>query len=340
MESTVNESMNESFTETYQQISPYATYFKMSVLFLGTPTVIITASFIIYIIMKNERLQTKNNYFLINLLVSDIILVFTNCSIHGILIILYQFDIDIDAHCFTIIMLTLIPVLANKLCFLPVVVDRLLFVALPFDYKLVVTNKVVTITISTLWLVAVCLTVVIVTTTALMYVPPLGDCTSTQSSHLLLQIATAGPQLITVLVVIITSIYFRYKIYKSNKFFKRTYTNTVEKRKAISAGILLDKLWKEVKPTVTVLIVGGVDGLFNLLVPVIWASGRLVFTEDPYLRRTYTLEIVLLLQLCQALSHSLTYGIHNRDIRKYLHEYKKKIFMKRSKVITLRRELQ
>lgn len=339
MESTVNASMNGSFTTTYQQLSPYATYFKMSVLFLGTPIVIIIASLIIYIIMKNERLQTKNNYFLMNLLVSDILLVFTNCSINGMLIIMYLFDVDIDVNCIMIVTLTLIPALANKLCFLPVVIDRLLFVALPFDYKLVVTNKLVVITISTLWLVAVCLTVVIVTGNTLVYVPPLGDCISTSSNHLLLRIATAGPQLITVLVIIVTSIYFRYKIYKSNKFFKRAYTNTVERRKAISAGILLDRLWKELKPMATVLIVGGVDGLFNLLVPIIWITGRLVFTEDPYLRSTYTLEIVLLVQLCQSLSHSLTYGFHNKDIRKYLHEYKEKIFIKRSKVISLRREL-
>ena len=155
MESTVNASMNGSFTTTYQQLSPYATYFKMSILFLGTPIVIIIASLIIYIIMKNERLQTKNNYFLMNLLVSDILLVFTNCSINGMLIIMYLFDVDIDVNCIMIVTLTLIPALANKLCFLPVVIDRLLFVALPFDYKLVVTNKLVVITISTLWLVAV-----------------------------------------------------------------------------------------------------------------------------------------------------------------------------------------
>ena len=54
MESTVNENVNGSFTKAYQQLSHYATYFKMSVLFLGAPTVIIAGSLVIYIIMKKE----------------------------------------------------------------------------------------------------------------------------------------------------------------------------------------------------------------------------------------------------------------------------------------------
>ena len=339
MESVVNESMNGSFIENDQQLSPYAIYFNMTVLILGTPTVILAALLMIYIIMKKKRLQTKNNIFLINLFISDILLVFTHCSINGTLILLCLFAVDVDVDCAAIIIPTLIPALANKLCFLPVVFDRLLFIALPFDYKRVVTNNVVIITICTIWLLVVFLTVVIVISTTTTYLPPLGYCIATGNT-LLLRISTAVPQLATVLGVIITSIYFRYKIFKSNKFFKEnTYTNTVERRKAISAGLLLDTLWKELKPTLSVLIMGGVDGFFNSLVPIIWLGGRLVFIEDPHLRKVYTKVIIILVQFCQSLSHSLTYGIHNRDIRKQLREYKKKIFIKRSKVIDLRREV-
>ena len=218
---------------------------------------------------------------------------FTYCSISGTLILLYLFAVDVDVDCTAIFILTLIPALANKLCFLPVVFDRLLFIVLPFDYKRVVTNNVVISTICTIWLVIAFLTVVIVISTTTTYLPPLGNCIATGNS-LLLQTFTVVPQLATVLGVIITSIYFRYKIFKSNKFFKEnTYTNTVERRKAISAGLLLDTLWKELKPTLSVLIMGGVDGLFNFLVPIIWLGGRLVFTEDPYLRKVYTKIIII-----------------------------------------------
>ena len=333
MESTVNESVNGSFTESYQQLTPYASYFKLSFLFLGTPIVIIPALLIIYAIMKNEKLQTKKNIFLSNLLITDIVLVFSNC-INGILIILYLFDVEVDANCTVIATLTLIPTLADKLCFLPVVVDRLLNIAFPFDYKQIMTNKAVAITIATLWLVTVSSAVIIATNSTLLYLSPLGDCVVT-SNHTVLLIITAGPQLATVLVMVITSIYLRYKIYKTKKVFQRTHTNAAERKKAISTGILLDKLRKELKPTISILMMGGVDGLLNLLEPIIWLGGHLVYIQDPRLRQLNIRVVTLLVQLCQSLSHSLTYGFYNKKIRKYLCENKEKLFKKRSKVIIL-----
>ena len=339
MESTVNESVNGSFTESYQQLTPYASYFKLSFLLIWTPAVIVPALFVIHVVLKNEKLQTKKNFFLINLLITDIALVFSRCIINGTLIILHLFDVDLDVNCIVIVILTLIPALANKLCFLPVVVDRLLNIAFPFDYKQIMTNKVVAITIATLWLVTVSITIIIVTSHTLLYLPPLGDCVVIDN-HTLLRIIIVGPQLTTALAIIITSIYLRYKIYKSKKFFERTHTNAVERRKELSAGILLDMLRKELKPTISILMMGGVDGLLNLLMPIIWLGGRLVFIQGPHIRQMYSQLITLLVQLCQSLSHSLAYGIYNKKIRKYLCEYKKKIFLKRSKVITLKRETQ
>ena len=333
MESTVNETINSFFPQAYQQISPYATYFKMSVLFLGTPIIIIPALLVIYIIMKNKKLQTKRNFFLINLLITDIVLVFSNCLISGTLMILYLLDVDIEPNCTVIFMLRIIPALANKLCFLPVIVDRLLYIAFPFDYKRIMTNKVVAITIITFWLATVCIIIPIATNLTLLYLPPIGDCINVDNS-ILLRLVLVGPQLVTVLAIIITSIYFRYRVVKSKKFFERTHRNAVERRKAISAGTLLDKLRKELRPTISVLIMGGVDAMFNLLTPVIWAATRLVFT-DPHIRRLNTQLIILIPQLCQSLSHSLTYGIYNKEIRKQINKFRKNIFLKHSKIITL-----
>lgn len=124
-------------------------------LFLGTPIVSIPALFIIYVILKNEKLQTKNNAFLINLLVSDIILVFSNLIVKSTLIIMHLFGMNIGVNCVFMRLLNLVTGLGNKMCFVPVVVDRLLYIALPFSYKKIMTNKMVIITVSVLWLVTV-----------------------------------------------------------------------------------------------------------------------------------------------------------------------------------------
>ena len=93
-----------------------------------------------------------------------------------------------------------------------------------------------------------------------LYQPPVGNCllatTQIQAFPIILWI--------TALVVIVTiySIYFCYKIYKSNKFFNIVHTTT-EKRQ----GNHCRKSYKkELNSTVSVLIVGGIDGLFNLLI--------------------------------------------------------------------------
>lgn len=308
----------------------------MLMLLLGIPMVTAPALFVIYVILKNEKLQTKNNVFLINLLVSDIILVLTKLTVRGTLIILYLCGVDIDANCFFIGSLNLFTGLASKINFLPVVIDRLLYVALPFAYKRIVTNKVVTVTIIILWLTTACLSAATAVNATLSYQPSLGDClivTNQIRAYLIIQ-------MITVLVIIVTSIYFRYKIYKSNKFFNGLHATAAERQKAITAGKLLEKLQKELKSTVSVLIVGGVDGLLNLLVPLIWMGGQFIFTQNPLVRQAYIRMVIYLVQICQSSSHPLTYGVYTKDIREYLYKYKDRYFPKRSEVVVLNKKIQ
>ena len=167
-----------------------------------------------------------------------------------------------------------------------------------------------------------------------LYQPDIGYCL-----RIITQIPTFPIILwITVVVIIITSIYFRYKIYKSNKFFNSVHTTAEQRQKAITAGKLLEKLHKELSSTVSVLIVGGIDGLLNLLVPLIWLGVEFVFTQNLLAKLVYTRMLLHLVQILQSLSHPLTYGIYSKDIRECIYKYKDRYFPKRSKVIVLNRE--
>ena len=169
------------------------------------------------------------------------------------------------------------------------VVDRLHCTSV-YLYKRIVTNKVVAMTIIVLWI----MTVVTAINQPSLYQLPVGNCllatTQIQAFPITLWI--------TALVVIVTiySIYFCYKIYKSNKFFNIVHTTT-EKRQGNHCRKLLEKLQKRVKFYCICFdkIVGGIDGLFNLLMPLIWLGEQFVFTQNPLVRQVaiYTNAIIL-----------------------------------------------
>ena len=160
----------------------------------------------------------------------------------------------------------------------------------------------------------------------------LGDCTITggiagNPIFFLIPIS----EIVVTIIIIATSAYLRHKIIKSNKMFNMPRRNAADERKATRAGQLLEALEEQLKPTMSVLIVGGIDGLFDLLSPMIYFVTVLM---NPTALE-YVIEFVISpLVFLQMLSHVLTYGMYNKNIRKEFCAYTE-IGSKRSKVITL-----
>ena len=77
MEAPINntvsdQSSNESSEDIFPDVLLFATYLKMFLLLLATPTITVPASMIMHVIWKNERLHTKYYFLVTNLLVTDI----------------------------------------------------------------------------------------------------------------------------------------------------------------------------------------------------------------------------------------------------------------------------
>ena len=78
----------------------------------------------------------------------------------------------------------------------------------------------------------------------------------------------------------------------------------------------LHKFQKQIKTTVSLLILGGVDGIINLLTMAILI---IMIRFLPLSIHSYLLQFVIYPILCvQLMSHSLLYGIYMKDIRKKL----------------------
>ena len=127
--------------QSTMEIPEYLSYAMLCFVSLSIPMVIIPALYAIVFVVKNTRLQTNNNIFLINLLLTDIGFAVILWSTNGVLTILYLLGINVDPDCNLILIPVMILVVANKLMFIPLCVDRFIHIAYPFSYKRIVTTK-------------------------------------------------------------------------------------------------------------------------------------------------------------------------------------------------------
>ena len=170
---------NNEVDQAVSDVPEYASYTMLFIMSMSIPVVIVPALSAIVIIVKNKKLQTNNNIFLINLLLTDVGIALACCT-NGLLTTLYLLGVDVGVDCTLLVTSLMILVIANKLMFIPMCVDRFIHIAFPFSYKRIVTTKVIMITIITLWMVSTVILISLYINVPLHYMPSLGVCRSTQ----------------------------------------------------------------------------------------------------------------------------------------------------------------
>ena len=317
--------------QTAVAIPEYVSYIKLCMLLFSIPVVIVPALWAIGTIVKNKKLQTHNNIFLINLLLTDVAVAVVQWFTEGFLTVLYLLDVNVDPDCRIIIIPLGISWLANKLMFLPTCVDRFIHIAFPFSYKRIVTTKRIMTTIITLWMVIIVITVSAYINEPFDYIPSVGVCKRKQTNILQLLIFLFT-LFISIALITITSIYLRYRIIKSNNFFHSVKRNAAQQRKSHKAGRLAEILQEQIKPTLAVFRVGGIDAVLDILFALI--SVLISFFSPsgtmPFIVATQFVAIPI--QYLQSVNHALVY---NPDIREKIIGCIR-MRNKRSKVITFR----
>ena len=321
--------------QSTMEIPEYLSYVMLCFVSLSIPMVIIPALYAIVFVVKNTRLQTNNNIFLINLLLTDIGFAVILWSTNGLLTILYLLGINVDPDCNLILIPVMILVVANKLMFIPLCVDRFIHIAYPFSYKRIVTTKAVMITIISLWIAAVVVTTFIYLNEPFEYIPSLGVCKPNQTNIpglLILFLCFFIP----IVLITVTSIYLRQRIIKSKNFFHSVKRNAAEERKSKRAGRLAEILQEQVKPTLSVFFVGGIDGVLDILTVVIAAVASFLSPSSTIAFIISAQFTGILIQYLQSANHALVY---HGDIREKMTGCTCiTMGKKRSKVIVLHRE--
>ena len=203
--------------QTTTVVPEYVSYTMLFFVSMSILVVIIPSVLAFVVIVQNTRLQT--NFFLINLLFTDIGIAVVLCCYNGLLTVLYLLGVNVDVDCRIILMPAMTLVIANKLMFIPMCVDRFIHIAFPFSYKRIVTTKAIKITIMTLWMVAIVVSIsLFIEPYPFDYIPSLGICRRNQLNIPALLILLLC-LLIPIVLITTRSIYLRYRIIKSNNFF-------------------------------------------------------------------------------------------------------------------------
>ena len=326
-------SADDVVNQTAATVPEYLSYTMLCIVLMSIPVVIVPALWAIVIIVKNKKLQTNNNIFLINLLIADVGLAVVILYIGGLLTVLYLLGVNVDVDCRITVIPVMIFVIASKLMFIPTCVDRFIHIAVPFSYKRIVTTKAIMATIITLWMITIVITIFIFINEPFEYIPSIGICRLTQTNIPLLLILMLC-FFIPIVVITITSIYLHHRIIKSKNFFHSVKRNAAQERKSNKAGRLAEILQEQVKPTMAVFRVGGIDAVLDILTAVIAA---VIFLVSPSSTVVFIVTVQLIgipILYLQSANHWLVYNI---DIREKMIDCIR-ARNKQSKVIVLHRE--
>ena len=317
--------------QTTTVVPKYISYAMVFSVLLSIPLAIIPALSAIVVIVKNKKLQSNNNIFLINVLLTDVGIAVTLLYTNGLYTVLYLLNVNIEVNCRILLIPFTLILIANKLMFLPMCVDRFIHIAFPFLYKRIVTTKAIMATIITLWVLSIIATSIISYfngPNAYEYMPSLGICKPIQVNTpqvLILLLCFFIP----ILVITIKSIYLCQWIIKSKNFFHSVKKNAAQERKSDKAGRLLEILQEQVKPTLAVFRVGGIDAVLDILISLLLSIGSL----STGMVTLVTVQLIgFQMQYIQSVNHFLVY---NCDIREKLIGCKR--VKKCSKVITMQR---
>jgi len=315
-----NQSSSQFSNDTLPDVSLFATYLKIILLLMVIPAVIISAGLVIHVIRKVDELHTRHCFFIINLLVCDILTniryIFEIC-----VMILYLLDVKVDISIIFYVIIS-VPQLAISYLFILLAFDRIIAVSSSYCYKSIITIKVAYVLVIFTWLVAGGVSFSIPAIEKLLFVQPLGIYIA-ENDNPFLTIIALFPQGVSILIIIVAGVYLYYNIVQSSDILDSDLMvsggNTDEERIKLRESLHTFRwLRKQIKPTISTVILGGIDGIINILQSII-----LGITKDYHpmssITYLYTLTFVVYpLDWCQLISHSLVYGIYMKRIRNRL----------------------
>lgn len=312
------ESYNQSYNQSsssdgiYTEVPLFATYLNMVTIVIGTIIVVTPAVMIINVIRWTRELHTKYFFFLANLLGTIVIRVIYKGVQQYLIMILYLLELNLD---FSIILKLVI--LSPALLFylidviLPITLatERMIVIAFPFRHRSIMTTKTVVGMLAVMWGLSAILSIIITVTVPVDILWSLGVV----YWHIPIFPYFVILRLMSAISITVANIFLQYKITVSNRKAKENQRLGNEEKRSKK---LVQVLQERAKATTMLFLVGGIDVIADILLPVMYVVlGRSV---DPD-KHIYLLQFLMHpIETGVLLSQILVYGLYMKKIRKRL----------------------
>ena len=298
--------------DIYSVIFPlYALYLMVFLLLLIAPLIVIASLMVIFTILNDNKLKNVNNLLIVNLLVSDLMFILAHFARVVYLSSIYLFDVELYNFCNLAVPITSSLSRGSTLMAIPLAIYRVVSIVCPFSYKEIMTKERIIAMVVVLWVFAVTVSVRTAINYRVVYVASLAAC-AVFDIHLA-SIIFVVPEIVCFMLLLLISVYLRYKITKSNQFIHGIQRNASDREKAVGAGRLVEVLMEQVKPTLSVLIAGGMDVLCDLMIIIFFI---ILNSLSSSAQQLLVQQIIAFGQLyCQSLCRVLCFGLYNKEIR-------------------------
>ena len=348
MESSINSSNDTNITELldepyynaiFSDVPLVATYLKILLLSVTIPATIIPAVVIIHIIRKTKELHTKYCLFLVNLLISDILTTIRYCF-EIFIMILYLLNIRMYVNDIAYVIIC-IPRVVTRYSFVLLAIDRVVGVAFPYRYRNIMKLRVVYAVIASVWIIAAVLLFFATLLGSAYLVWPFGIFIP-QSGAPSAFIIYVFPQVVSAILIVGTNVYLYRRIIQSKlKLENNLKLSGRDENKITQLQRLIHNLQMQLESSLPLFVLGGIDSLLNILRVIIF----IVINAFCPLSSDASVGIYLYqffanpLEYCQIITHSITYGIYKKEVKKKLHKYyqclQRLLPLRPSKVVTL-----
>jgi len=320
------------------EVPLFVTYLKMLLVLVMSVLIITPAVIVIRVIRKTDALHTNYYFFVANLLVTDIVQAVIRLITENLIMIIYLLDINTDTAGEVVFWLNVplsrIFFLLTNFLFVTLAMERVIVIGYPYRHRSIMTTKVVCGMIVTIWVVSVILAVVVIATSPYSVQWPFGTIVAERS--LIRAIILLPLRIASAAFIIASNIFLFYKVHQSNKKAEenmRMGSSGEEETKRLNK--LVQMLRLQTKTAISLLMLGGIEGISNVLVPVMhMLFKRLGLTGELYA----TQFLSYIMHGCIRLSHSLIYGFYMKQIRERLPKCNIQPcpqFPRRSRVVTL-----
>ena len=310
MESYYNQSFNQaspSHGAHTEEVPLFITHLNMVIILMVTTIVIYPAVIVINVIWKTRELHTKYYFFVANLLTTNIGSIIAQSILQYLIMIIYLLDMNTNSAGISLKWSALLVVTMFHLMtvMLPITLaaERIIVIGFPYRHRSIMTTKTAVSILAVMWGLSIILAITVGFIVPNDIVWPLA-LVDWNILYMTLRMTSA-------IFIMAAIVFLQYKVVITNRKARENDRLTNEEAKRFEK--LAQMLRAQVKPTVTLFLVGGIDVMANIMIPILYVVIGLSVKQ---LTKVYIEQFFLYpLRSSLLLSHPLVYGFYMKKIR-------------------------